>query len=72
MANLTLDKEITALLVIDPYNDFISKGGNFWPRTGMRFKDRAVSRRLSIRFAPTRWFRLRVVSSAELTSEEYG
>ena len=24
MANLKFDKEITALLVIDPYNDFIS------------------------------------------------
>jgi hypothetical protein len=27
MANLKVDKEITALLVIDPYNDFISQGG---------------------------------------------
>src|SRR5262245_52300674 len=27
MANLKFDKEITALLVIDPYNDFISEGG---------------------------------------------
>jgi hypothetical protein len=26
MANLQFDKEITALLVIDPYNDFISEG----------------------------------------------
>ena len=26
------DKEITALLVVDPYNDFISKGGKIWPR----------------------------------------
>ncbi len=25
MANLNFDKEITALLVIDPYNDFISE-----------------------------------------------
>ena len=25
MANLKFDKEITALLVIDPYNDFISE-----------------------------------------------
>ncbi len=32
MANLTFDKEITALLVIDPYNDFISKGGKVWDR----------------------------------------
>ena len=27
MANLKFDKEITALLVIDPYNAFISEGG---------------------------------------------
>jgi len=32
MANLKFDKEITALLVIDPYNDFISEGGKLWDR----------------------------------------
>jgi len=32
MANLTFDKEITGLIVIDPYNDFISEGGKIWPR----------------------------------------
>jgi ureidoacrylate peracid hydrolase len=32
MANLKFDKEITALLLIDPYNDFISEGGKFWDR----------------------------------------
>src|SRR6202140_5048342 len=32
MANLMFDKEITALLVIDPYNDFISEGGKLWDR----------------------------------------
>jgi ureidoacrylate peracid hydrolase len=32
MADLRLDKEITALLVIDPYNDFISEGGKIWDR----------------------------------------
>jgi len=32
MANLKFDKEITALLVIDPYNDFISEGGKVWGR----------------------------------------
>jgi nicotinamidase-related amidase len=26
------DKNITALLVVDPYNDFISEGGKIWPR----------------------------------------
>jgi ureidoacrylate peracid hydrolase len=32
MENLKFDKEITALLVIDPYNDFISQGGKVWDR----------------------------------------
>jgi ureidoacrylate peracid hydrolase len=30
MAKLTYDKQLTALLVIDPYNDFISEGGKVW------------------------------------------
>jgi ureidoacrylate peracid hydrolase len=30
MAEVTYEKEITALLVIDPYNDFISQGGKIW------------------------------------------
>ena len=29
---MTYNKEITALLVIDPYNDFISEGGKLWNR----------------------------------------
>jgi len=32
MANIKFHKEITALLVIDPYNDFISEGGKIWDR----------------------------------------
>jgi ureidoacrylate peracid hydrolase len=32
MAAVTYDKEITALLVIDPYNDSISEGGKLWDR----------------------------------------
>jgi len=32
MANATYDKQRTALLVIDPYNDFISEGGKVWDR----------------------------------------
>lgn len=32
MTSLQFDKEITALLVIDPYNDFISEGGKLWER----------------------------------------
>ena len=32
MEKATYEKEITALLVIDPYNDFISEGGKIWNR----------------------------------------
>jgi ureidoacrylate peracid hydrolase len=32
MERVTYNKEITALLVIDPYNDFISEGGKLWDR----------------------------------------
>jgi len=32
MATLEFDTKISALLVIDPYNDFISEGGKIWDR----------------------------------------
>lgn len=32
MDKLTYEKEITGLIVIDPYNDFISEGGKIWDR----------------------------------------
>jgi ureidoacrylate peracid hydrolase len=32
MARVTYNKQVTALLVIDPYNDFISEGGKVWDR----------------------------------------
>ena len=32
MTTPSYDKGITALLVVDPYNDFISEGGKIWPR----------------------------------------
>src|SRR5215471_10906091 len=32
MAEVTYEKQLTALLVIDPYNDFISEGGKIWGR----------------------------------------
>ena len=32
MNKVTYEKEITALLVVDPYNDFISDGGKLWNR----------------------------------------
>src|SRR5262245_37484813 len=32
MNTATYDKNISALLVVDAYNDFISEGGKIWPR----------------------------------------
>ena len=32
MAKVKFEKEITALLVVDPYNDFLSEGGKSWDR----------------------------------------
>ena len=32
MAAHSYDRDTTALLVVDPYNDFISEGGKIWPR----------------------------------------
>jgi len=32
MADLKFERETTALLIIDPYNDFISEGGKIWDR----------------------------------------
>jgi len=32
MKDLSYDPTITGLLVVDPYNDFISEGGKIWPR----------------------------------------
>ena len=32
MGNIVFDQEVTALLVMDPYNDFISEGGKLWDR----------------------------------------
>jgi nicotinamidase-related amidase len=32
MANWSYDKNRTALLFVDPYNDFLSEGGKLWPK----------------------------------------
>ncbi len=32
MTKVSYERELTALLVIDPYNDFISEGGKIWDR----------------------------------------
>ena len=31
MGTIAYEKQHTAVLVIDPYNDFISEGGKIWP-----------------------------------------
>jgi hypothetical protein len=31
---VTYDKDVTALLMIDPYNDFLSESGKLWGRLG--------------------------------------
>lgn len=45
MANLKFDKESTALLVIDPYNDFISESGKIWVK-GVAEANKCVPHRL--------------------------
>jgi ureidoacrylate peracid hydrolase len=50
MANLKYDKEISALLLIDPYHDFISGRGKVWNRlkTGLIAHTRVEA---TVRFA---------------------
>src|ERR1700756_3284407 len=49
MARLTYEKELTALLVIDPYNDFISEGGKIWDRLkGVAEANRCVPHMLQV------------------------
>ncbi len=43
MSQVSYDKQITALLVIDPYNDFISDGGKVWDRLKAVAEATAVS-----------------------------
>src|SRR5262245_3727327 len=31
MTDLTFERDLTALLIVDPFNDFISEGGKLWP-----------------------------------------
>jgi nicotinamidase-related amidase len=49
MSNVTYEKAITALLVIDPYNDFISEGGKLWDRLkGVAEANRCVPHMLEV------------------------
>ena len=42
MAPVAYDKELTALIVIDPYNDFISEGGKLGTAFGLLQKQMIV------------------------------
>jgi len=60
MTKVIYDKEITALLVIDPYNDFISEGGKIWDRLkGVAEANRCVPHMVQVLHA-ARQTRLRV------------
>jgi ureidoacrylate peracid hydrolase len=48
MTSPQFDKEITALLVIDPYNDFISEGGKLWERITVAEANRCVPHMLEV------------------------
>ena len=49
MAKVTYDKQLTALLVIDPYNDFISEGGKIWDRLkGVAEANRCIPHMLQV------------------------
>jgi nicotinamidase-related amidase len=49
MSTLAFEKEITALVLVDPYNDFISEGGKIWNRIkGVAEANNCVSNMLRI------------------------
>src|SRR5512132_557981 len=49
MAKVTYDKQLTALLVIDPYNDFISESGKVWDRLkGVAEANKCVSHMMQV------------------------
>jgi nicotinamidase-related amidase len=56
----TYDKDLTALLVIDPYNDFLSQGGKVWDRVkGVAEGNRCVPHMVNV-LAAARKAKLRV------------
>jgi hypothetical protein len=66
MTKHTYDKAITALVVVDPYNDFISEGGKIWDRIRTSrawsfyvrgFRGRLFLRVDACRAFPSRWER---------------
>jgi uncharacterized protein (DUF1330 family) len=61
MSILTFDKHITALIVIDPYNDFISEGGKVVPMLA-KYGGRSLTKTCSHRVLETdHWLPDRVV-----------
>jgi len=61
MAKVSYDKQLTALLVIDPYNDFISDGGKLWDRRTIRTDDIITIIDTVARNAPTTAHRVQTV-----------
>jgi hypothetical protein len=47
--DVTYHKDLTGLLVIDPYNDFISEGGKVWDRLKGNLRVRILGRRAASR-----------------------
>ena len=46
---MSVNKDVTALVVIDPYNDFISEGGKIWDRIkGVAEANNCISNMLSV------------------------
>jgi ureidoacrylate peracid hydrolase len=49
MDTITYDKKLTGLLLIDPYNDFISEGGKIWDRVkGVAEANRCIPNMLQL------------------------
>src|SRR5579864_8507284 len=49
MPQLTYETEITGLVLIDPYNDFISEGGKIWDRIkGVAERNQCVPHMLQV------------------------
>jgi ureidoacrylate peracid hydrolase len=69
MAKVTYDKQLTALLVIDPYNDFISEGGKIWDRlNGVAEVNKCVPHMVQVLDAARkRWPRMKSSSPFQFT-----
>jgi nicotinamidase-related amidase len=68
MANVRYDKQLTALLVIDPYNDFISEGGKVWDRVNVA----EANKRVPVRYAAELGYEVTMIkdATADYSDEE--